>query len=133
MRTSLGYNSPETRNESQIEVEDVHQPLDGCGRLVGQNLDQVRPRLVSRRLQCVIVELLDAVANLVVNLCPCRAPLIPDVALVELPPMKSGPSQKTAFGRWSSFKLTVLVEQNNITTSKVNGVSSAQAGHWVRG
>lgn len=66
-------NVPQPRNERQVEVEDIHQPLNGSGGLVGQDLDQIRPRLVSRRLECVIVELLDAVADLVVNLCPCES------------------------------------------------------------
>ena len=115
-RTSLGYYSPETRNESQVKVKDIHQPLDGCGRLVGQDFDQVWPRLVSCRLQCVIIELLDAVANLVVNLCPCEGTV----------------DTRCGLGGVASHEV-VLVQKDDISTSKVDGMSSAQAGHCRRG
>ncbi len=58
----------ETRVRSRLKVS--MQPLDGSGGLVGEDLDEVWSRLVTGRLECVIVELLDAVGNLVVDLCP---------------------------------------------------------------
>lgn len=60
-----------------------------------------------------------------------RAPLIPDVAFVELPPMKSGRMSETSSSRSLMSKLTVLVKENNISTGQVDGVSSAQAGHCI--
>ena len=59
---------PKARDEGQIQVENVLQPLDGRGRLVGQYLDEVRAGLVTGRLHGIIVELLDAVLDLVVDL-----------------------------------------------------------------
>lgn len=61
-------NLPETGDEGEVEVEDVLEPLDGGGGLVGQDLDEVGTGLVTGRLEGILVELLDAVANLVVNL-----------------------------------------------------------------
>lgn len=61
---------PQSRNEGQIQVEHIHEPLDRRGGLVGEDLDQIRPRLVSCRLEGVIVELFDAIRDAVVDLCP---------------------------------------------------------------
>ncbi|KAH6609442.1 hypothetical protein Trco_002788 [Trichoderma cornu-damae] len=55
-------------DQRQVEVEYILKPLDGSGGLVGQNLDEVWASLVTSRLQGVVVELLDAVADVVVNL-----------------------------------------------------------------
>jgi hypothetical protein len=63
-----------------------------------------------------------------------RAPLIPDVALVELPPMKSGKAHMSGQRAPRALRigkiriLTVLVEQQNISAGEVDGVSGAQAG-----
>lgn len=59
---------PESRHESQIEVEDILQPLDSGCRLVCEHLDQVRPSLVSGRLERVLVELLDTILDTEINL-----------------------------------------------------------------
>lgn len=72
-----------------------------------------------------------------------KAPLIPEVALVELPPMKS--SDTVSRGSEEGFgsaarqekdgrggRHTVLVEKQHIATRQVDGVSSAQAGNWSR-
>ena len=61
---------PEPRNQRQVQVENILQPLDGGSRLVCQDLDQVWPRLVAGRLEGVIVKLLDAVLDAVLNLRP---------------------------------------------------------------
>ena len=58
----------QTRHEGQVEVEDVLQPLNGGSGLVGEDLDEIGTSLVTSRLHCVIVELLDAVLNLVIDL-----------------------------------------------------------------
>ena len=60
----------EPRNEGQVEVEDILQPLDGRRGLVCQNLDEVRSRLVTGRFEGIFIKLLNAVANLVVDLGP---------------------------------------------------------------
>lgn len=61
-------NLPKSRDQSQVKIENILEPLDGAGGLVGENLDQVGPGLVTSRLEGVVVELLDAVANGVVDL-----------------------------------------------------------------
>ncbi len=63
----------EARHESEIEVEDILQPFDGGGGLIGENFDKVWSGLVTSRLECVVVELLDAVANRVVYLSSCQS------------------------------------------------------------
>jgi hypothetical protein len=55
-------------DQGQVEVEDILQPLDGGGGLVGEDLDQVGAGLVTGRLEGVLVEGLDAVANAEVDL-----------------------------------------------------------------
>jgi hypothetical protein len=60
---------PKSGNESQIQVEDILEPLNSCGRLVCQDLDQIWSGLVSGRLKGIIVKLLHAIANLLVDLC----------------------------------------------------------------
>ena len=67
VRPGLGV-ATETGDEGQVEVEDVLQPLNSGGGLVGENLDQLGASLVSGGLEGIIVELLDAVLNLQVNL-----------------------------------------------------------------
>ena len=67
VRPGLGV-ATETGHEGQVEVEDVLQPLNSSGGLVGENLDQLGASLVSGGLEGIIVELLDAVLNLQVNL-----------------------------------------------------------------
>ncbi len=61
---------PKTGKQSEIEVKDILKPLDGGGGLVGEDLDEVWPRLVTGRLEGVIVELLDAVLDAVLDLRP---------------------------------------------------------------
>ena len=63
-------NTPQTRNQGKVEVEDILEPLDGRSRLVGQDLDQVGTSLVSRGLEGVLVELLDAVLDAKIGLRP---------------------------------------------------------------
>lgn len=108
----LDDNVPETRNEGQVKVEDILQPLDGGSRLVGEDLDEVWSCLVTGRLEGVIVELLDGVGELEVDL---------------------GAGQGTvdtggSLGGVSSHEV-VLVEEDDIATSQVNGVSGGQTGN----
>ena len=58
-----------------------------------------------------------------------KAPLIPEVALVELPPMKSKPHVRRAYYCSVNTVRTVLVEKKHIATSEVYGMGSAQAGN----
>ncbi len=67
-KRDIGDDVPEPRNECQIQVEDILEPLDCCRRLVRQDFDQIRPRLIAGGLQGIIVKLLHAVLNLVVDL-----------------------------------------------------------------
>jgi hypothetical protein len=43
----LEVNLPKSGDESQVQVEDVLQPLNGGGGLVGQDLDEVGTSLVT--------------------------------------------------------------------------------------
>ena len=63
----------EPRDEGQVEVEDILQPLHSGGGLVGQHFDEIRPCLVACRFDGVVVELLDAVADLLVDLRPSQS------------------------------------------------------------
>ena len=65
-------NVPKTRDEGEVEVELILEPLDGSGGLVGQDLDEVGTGLVTGGLEGIIVKLLDAVGNADLNLCPCK-------------------------------------------------------------
>lgn len=73
MLTGGELNIPETRDEGEIEVELILKPLDSSSGLVGKNLDKVGSSLVTGRLESIIVELLDAVGNARLNLCPCES------------------------------------------------------------
>ncbi|KAI6760657.1 hypothetical protein HG530_009517 [Fusarium avenaceum] len=66
-------NIPETRDEGEVEVELVLEPLNGGGGLVSQDLDEVRTSLVTGRLEGIIVKLLDAIGDASVNLRPCES------------------------------------------------------------
>lgn len=59
---------PKTGDEGEVEVEDILEPLDSGSGLVGQDLDEIGTGLITGRLEGIIVELLDAVADLVINL-----------------------------------------------------------------
>ena len=94
-----------TRNSS---THLILQPVDSIGRVTGQNLNQVIAGKILCGLFSVIEERLDAVLDARVDLRACTlnarvsilqeeyggkqagltAPLIPEVALVELPPKK---------------------------------------------
>lgn len=63
---------------------------------------------------------------------------MPDVAFVELPPKKPGGNGQQRSGRASqcavarskqSKRLTLLVENSDIATGKIDGVRGTQAGH----
>lgn len=127
-------NAPQARDQSQVEVEDVHQPLDGSGRLVGEDLDQVWAGLVARRLECVIVELLDAVANLCIDLRPGEGTVdsgcgLGGVASHEVCAESASAALLRDAKRQGCATLTVLVKEHYIASSKVDGVGGAQAGY----
>lgn len=126
------FNIPKPGDESQVEVEHILEPLYGSGRLIGKHLDEIRPRLVARRLESVIVELLHAIGNLVVDLRPCEGAVdsrggLGGVASHEVWRMSDKGQFETHI---TDSGLTVFVEQHYIATGKINGVGRAQAGHW---
>lgn len=66
--TGQAWSVPQSRNQGEVQVEDILQPFNCSGGLVGENLDQIWASLVPGGFEGVIVELLDAVANLLVDL-----------------------------------------------------------------
>jgi hypothetical protein len=109
----MRLNLPKTRNKSEVEVEHILQPLNGSGGLVGKHLNEVRPRLVTGGLEGVIVELLHAVLDAVLNLCPCEGAVDAGCGLCRV-----------------AAEEALLVEDNNVTAGEVDGVGSAEAGNW---
>ena len=103
---------PEAGNEGEVQVEHILQPLNSGGRLVGQDLDEVGPRLVTGRLEGVIVELLDAVLDAVLNLGPCEGAVDAGGGL----------------GRVAA-KEALLVKDNDVAAGVVDGVGGAEAGN----
>lgn len=61
-------NLPQSGDQCQVKVEHVLEPLNGGSGLVCEDLDEVRTSLLTSRLEGVIVELLDGVADVVVDL-----------------------------------------------------------------
>ena len=68
-----------------------------------------------------------------------RAPLMPDVAFVELPPKKPVQIVGLTLGRdicrrsehhIEASLLTLLVEDDNVATSEVDGVSGTKTRDW---
>lgn len=107
--------SSETGDEGEVEVEDILQPLDGGGGLVGQDLDQVRTGLVTGRLEGIFVELLDAVLDAEFGL---------------------GASESTVdtgggLGRVTTEE-SLLIQNGDVATVEVDGVCGAEARDWRR-
>lgn len=67
-RKKKSVSIPKSRNQSQIKIEDILQPLNGSSRLVSEDLDEVWSGLVTGRLQCIFIKLLNAVLNFVIDL-----------------------------------------------------------------
>lgn len=122
---------PKTRNEGQVKVEHILQPLDGGGRLVGENLDEVGPGLVTSGLEGIIVELLDAVADLVVDLRPRKGTVNTGSGLrgVASHEVCAGSVSGNGDITITEVSRTVLVQQHNIATGKVDGMRRAQTGN----
>jgi len=53
----------ETRDEREIEVENVLEPFDGGGRLVGEDFDEFWSCEITGGFEGVVIELLYAVLN----------------------------------------------------------------------
>ncbi len=83
----------ETRNLGEVELETVHEPVDGLTRLAGQDLDQVITGKVTGRLLCVFKEGLGRVWDALLGLCGGTGTVDSEVALVELPPKKGCENQ----------------------------------------
>jgi hypothetical protein len=110
------------------------QPLNGGGGLVGKDLDEVGSGLVTGRLQGVIVELLYAVLNLVVDLSSGQGTVdtgggLGRVTTEETYSMAHVSRQKCERDL-RSVNLTLLVEDYNITTGQVDGVGSTETRHY---
>ena len=58
----------QSRDEGKVKAENVLQPFDSRGGLVGKDFDEVWSGLISSGLDGVVVELLDGVANGVIDL-----------------------------------------------------------------
>jgi len=102
--------STETGDEGEVEVEDILQPLDGGGRLVGQDLDQLGTGLVTGGLEGIVVELLDAVLDAEIGL---------------------GASESTVdtgggLGRVTTEE-SLLVQNEDVATVEVDSVCGAEA------
>lgn len=105
--------SSETGDEGEVEVEDILQPLDGGGGLVGQDLDQVGTGLVTGRLEGVIVELLDAVLD----------------AEIDLGAGESTVDTGGGLGRVTTEE-RLLVQNQDVATVEVDGVCGTEARDW---
>lgn len=86
-------NLPETRNQGEVEVEDILQPLDGGRGLVGENLDELGTGLVSGGFESVVVESLDAVGNTEVGLGARQGAVNPGSGLGRVATKESYPRQ----------------------------------------
>lgn len=154
----IAFHLPQARDEGEVEVEDILEPLDGSRGLVSQDLDEIGPGLVSRGLEGVIVELLDTVGDAVVDLGTGEGTVdtrggLSRVAAEESyepqtklereirPPARESPrvsTQKVTFRRDSHIEkgeaapvLTLLVKNNDVSTGKVDGVCSAETRHYL--
>lgn len=112
------------------------QPLNSSSRLVCEDLDEIGSRLVTGGLQRVIVELFYTVLNLVVDLCAGQGTVDAGSGLggvsTEETYIVRGTGQRISCGEWDSGSeqmLTLLVEDDNITTSQVDCVRGTQTGH----
>jgi hypothetical protein len=65
--------SAEPRDEREIEVEDILEPFDGSGRLVGQDLDEFGASKITGGFEGVVIELLDAVFDVEGDLGACQS------------------------------------------------------------
>jgi len=108
-----GEGIPKTGNEGEIEVKDILQPLDGGGRLVCEDLDEVGAGLVAGRLEGVVVELLDAVLDAVVDLGAREGAVDAGRGLCRV-----------------AAKEALLVKDDDVAAGEVDGVGGAQAGDW---
>lgn len=61
-------NLPKSGDQRQVKVEHILKPLNGSSGLVCEDLDKVGTSLLTSRLEGIIVELLDGVADVVVDL-----------------------------------------------------------------
>lgn len=105
--------SSETGDEGEVEVEDILQPLDGGGGLVGQNLDQVGTGLVTGGLEGIFVELLDAVLDAEIGLSASERTVDTGGGL----------------GRVTTEE-SLLIQNEDIATVEVDGVCGAEARDW---
>lgn len=132
--TMVSRYAPETRNQGQVEVEDILEPLDGRSRLVGQDLDQVGTSLVARRLEGIFVELLDAILDTKIGLRPREGTVntgcgFGGVATEEVCAMGQNRQSTLTKGK----QRTLLVQNKDVSTVQVDSVSGTQARHCDEG
>lgn len=137
-------NLPKSGDKRQIEVEHILQPLNGSSGLVGEDLDEVRASLFTSRLEGIVVELLDAVADVVVDLGAGQGTVDTGGSLGRVTTEETW-SRKVSIsygfaGDLSRFPrcedrprialfgmaLTLLVENHDVATGEVDGVGSGQ-------
>ena len=116
----------QTGNKGQIKVENILQPFDSWGRLICENLDQIRSRFVSGRFQSIVVELLDAVLDLKVNLSSGQSTVDAGCGFRRVATEKVWYmlAEDYAVAR---LELTVLVQQQYVATIEVDSMSCAEA------
>jgi len=110
------------------------QPLNGGSRLVSKDLDEVGSGLITGRLQGVIVELLYAVLNLVVDLSSGQSTVDAGGGLGRVTTKETYSiayvSRQKCERDWRFVYLTLLVKDYNITTGQVDGVGGTETGHY---
>lgn len=137
-------NLPKSGDERQVEVEHILQPLNGSSGLVGEDLDEIRASLVTSRLEGIVVELLDAVADVVVDLGAGQGTVDTGGSLGRVTTEETWSRKVSISYRfcWSLSRflrcedwprialfrmvLTLLVENHNVATGKVDGVGGRQ-------
>lgn len=127
---------PQTGDQCQVKVEYVLKPLHGSRGLVGQDLDQVGTRLISCGLECILVKLFDTVLDPQVYLGPCEGTVDPRSGLggVATKEAYQTRSQQTCRGGQCDTclegrELTLLIQDQHISTVQVDGVGGAEARH----
>jgi hypothetical protein len=101
----------ETGDESEVQVKDILQPLNGSGGLVCEDLDQVGAGLVTGGLEGVIVELLDAVLDTEVGLSTSKGTV----------------DTRGGLGGVTTEK-GLLVENEDVAAVQVDGVGGTKTG-----
>jgi len=109
------------------------KPLNSSGRLVCEDLDQIGSRLVSRRLEGIVVELLDAVLDSVLDLCSGEGTVDSGGCFGRVTTEETWVVGYLIDRLFLQDIFTLFIQNNDISTGQVDGVRSTQAGHWEDG